>query len=156
MINPSIILQNGVGFIFKWIFHYSWGKFSDLQCSDYWKMPLWNSPSLSMMSSLVPHVEQPSHNLLKKVCPHEKRFLEKVPQYLGEGGDTIRNINPFIKSNTKKRPKIISRRLIRDRPQILLLMFKWIIELCISPKSPETLCFFWCLQEEAKKVINLF
>ena len=29
-------------FIFKCVSHYCQGKFSDLHCSDYWKMHLWN------------------------------------------------------------------------------------------------------------------
>ena len=47
-----------------------------IQFLDYWKMHLWNSPTLGMIWSLIPHVEQPikKKKKEKKLSPifHEK------------------------------------------------------------------------------------
>ena len=49
-----------------------WEKFSDLQCSDYWKC-IWESPlPFCMIWSLVPLEEQRLQKLAKKSLSHEK------------------------------------------------------------------------------------
>ena len=47
--NPSVILWTGQGFIFKGISLHDWGKNSDLQRLDYWKMHLQNSSARSFL-----------------------------------------------------------------------------------------------------------
>ena len=47
-----------------------------IQFLNYWKMHLWNFPTLGMIWSLIPHVEQPP-----KICPPSamKSIYKKVP-----------------------------------------------------------------------------
>ena len=46
---------------------FGWGKFSDLHCSDYWKMHLWNFPSpFGMIRSLVPPMQDNSSWIFPK------------------------------------------------------------------------------------------
>ena len=64
-------------FNFKWISHHGWEKYSDLQCSDYWKMHLWYSS----------HVEQSLHKFAQCLSPIKNFFWKKVPPYFR--GDTM-------------------------------------------------------------------
>ena len=74
-----------LGFIFTCISHHGWEQNSDFQCSDYWKMHLWNYSSLLHDLIIRPHVKQPSINFPKKIVPHAKLFEEKSPPYFGGG-----------------------------------------------------------------------
>ena len=62
----------------KWygVSHYGWGKFSDLQSSDYWKnafVKLSLPPGRNLIIS--PHIEQPPISFPKNGrSPHEKHF----------------------------------------------------------------------------------
>ena len=51
--------------------------------NHYWKMYLWNSPTLGMIWSLTPHVEHPIPNKLSSIC--QKKLLEKGPSILYGG-----------------------------------------------------------------------
>ena len=67
------------GFIFKCISLHDCQKFQDyIQSLDYWKMHLWNSPTLGMIWLLIPHVERPPKN-----CPLSsmKSIYKKVPPF---------------------------------------------------------------------------
>ena len=60
-----------------------WGKFSDLQFSECWKMQLKPLTPLARSNLWSPHAEQPPIDLSYKVCtPHEKLFLIKSPPIL--------------------------------------------------------------------------
>ena len=75
---------------YKFVSHHGWEKLSDLQCSDYWKMYLWNSPSSApplhdLIISL--HVNQPHHHIFgqKSLFPYAKFFKEISPPILLRG-----------------------------------------------------------------------
>ena len=71
-------LQNGQGFIFKSIFHHCWKKYSDLQCSDYWKMHFvkllhpWHDLIISLPIKLAPPPPQS-----QRPPPQRKAFSRK-------------------------------------------------------------------------------
>ena len=75
-----------LGFNLKCVSHHSWGKFSDLLCSNYWKMHF-ETFSHSLHDLIIrPHVKQPPLNLTKKFCSPMKSFFKEksLPHFFGE------------------------------------------------------------------------
>ena len=72
------------GFIFKCLSQYGRGKFSDLHCSNYWKMHSWNfSSTLAWSEHYTPCKTNSPINSPKKVCsPIKSFFKKKVPTLL--------------------------------------------------------------------------
>ena len=73
--------------MFKCTSLHNWGKSSDLQCLEYWKMHLWNSLCFGMIWSLIHHMS----NSPPQICPKSfflrllrKAFIKKgLPILMG-------------------------------------------------------------------------
>ena len=67
------------GFILKCFSHYGQGKFSDLHCSNYWKMHLWNFSFILHDLIIRPHVKQTPHKISKNsFFPHVEQTMTLV------------------------------------------------------------------------------
>ena len=81
------IIQTDQGFICKCISHQDWRKSSDLQCSKYWKIHLWNHPPpslpLDLIIDLLPSRTTRPINVAKKLCPPSamKSFFRRKYHY---------------------------------------------------------------------------
>ena len=77
-------------FIFKCVSHHGWGNFSDLHCSNYWKLYLWNFPPSLHHLIIRTHVKQsPNKFAQKSLFPHERLFKRKKSSHFFWGEKTL-------------------------------------------------------------------